>query len=125
MQRSDNAEAARGKMFHPRRLIGHGQKKSQIDVIRRSSVIPAFDEPSPKNDADNIRSPLQAFNVLFSSDLMEKVVTHTNEQITRELTRLRQDNRIIQSVTCGFSRVTRNLNYTDSRRIQVAESIIR
>lgn len=80
--------------------------------------MPAVDEPSPKNDAENIRSPLQAFNVLFSSDMMEKIVTHTNEQITREITRLKRDNRIIQSYQSTTDQIEINtligiLYYTD------------
>lgn len=39
--------------------------------------------PGPKGEARNITTPLEAWSLLLSDDILEKVVAHTNEQITR------------------------------------------
>lgn len=88
---------ARGR---PRRTViaPSGEKWSEVQPNRAgrcSSVTPNF-QASPKLEAWDIRSPFDAFCLLFSADIVDELVIYTNEQVEIELTRLRVNNRVIQ-----------------------------
>ncbi|XP_043270636.1 uncharacterized protein [Venturia canescens] len=97
---SEAAERIR-KRGRPRKSIPAkcGIKWSEIVPVRhgrRSSAHQTF-EPSPANAALEIDSPLDAFQILFSKEIIDIIVLHTNEEIDREVARLRKDNLVVQS----------------------------
>ncbi|XP_046610737.1 uncharacterized protein LOC124300564 isoform X1 [Neodiprion virginianus] len=52
---------------------------SEIPVLQVSEISFA----KPNGDAKNIRTPLEAWSLLFSNDLLDIIVRHTNEEIRR------------------------------------------
>jgi len=100
----DSCERVQGR-GRPRRSIttSTGEKWSENPPPRRgrrSSGTPNF-VASPKLEALDIKSPLDAFSLLFSTNIIEKIVTHTNEEIERERLSLRENNIIIQTYHSG------------------------
>ena len=55
-------------------------------------------EPATKGDAVNATTPVEAWNVLFTDNILGIIVSHTNDQINREIDELKE-----KGVTLNFS----------------------
>ena len=49
---------------------------------RRENIV--LHLPGPKQEARNVRSPLESWNLLFSEEILDIIVMHTNQEILRK-----------------------------------------
>ncbi|KAJ8956854.1 hypothetical protein NQ318_014269 [Aromia moschata] len=87
LNESSKSRCSRGRPCKNTKAPQCTYKWSEVAPDRRgssSSGHPHF-TASPKNDATNITSPVEAFRVLFNDEILDKIVVHTNEEISRVL----------------------------------------
>lgn len=83
-EREQTATASRGR----RRLFVYGKNKHKWCLKsseargRRSNIVIRL--PGPKNDAVHASSPLNMWSLLFTDEMMDTIVQHTNEEIERQ-----------------------------------------
>ncbi|XP_046470962.1 uncharacterized protein [Neodiprion pinetum] len=80
----EQAQHAQGPLHGQFAIEGKNNYKwyannSEIPVLQVSEISFA----KPNGDAKNIRTPLEAWSLLFSNDLLDIIVRHTNEEIRR------------------------------------------
>lgn len=82
----------RGRPSYLHAKSGHKWNLSAPESSRRRSQLQQSYAPSTKGNATRVKTPLEAWSVLFTDEILDIIVKHTNEQVEREITVMRQNN---------------------------------